>query len=129
MKKLLILLLIPLTVKAQTDTLEYRFRKAGNELQRFANSATAGIAMQVGGLVFVSLGASYTSNQANRPYTRASNNGDILIYTGIGISIIGTFIFISSFSHAGRAGYYLRGDHITIPLDNKGKKKRNMSAE
>ncbi|OJX01704.1 MAG: hypothetical protein BGO70_18415 [Bacteroidetes bacterium 43-93] len=124
MKKLLILLLMPLTVKAQNDSLNYRMKKAGRELQRFSNGAAAGIALQAGGLFFAGLGASYTANQTTSPSrTGTSNNGNILIYTGIGISLIGTLIFITSYTHAGRAGYYLSGQGLTIPLDNNKRKK------
>jgi len=125
MKRLLILLLLPLTVKAQSDTLQYRFRQAGKELEHFSGFATTGVVMVGGGAVLIGIGSLIDQRNARTPVPKTGRNtGASYIYLGMAMSLAGTLSFIAAGVHAGRAGHYLNSRGISIPLDNKRRKTR-----
>lgn len=125
MKKLLILLLLPLTVKAQNDTLQYRFRQAGRELEHFSGFATTGIVMVGGGAMLIGVGSLIDQRNARTPFSKTDRStGTSYIYLGMAMSLAGTLSFVAAGVHAGRAGHYLNSRGISIPLDNRRRKQR-----
>jgi len=125
MKRLLILLLLPLTVKAQSDTLQYRFRQAGRELEHFSGFATTGVVMQAGGIFLIGLGAITNQNHLKDPAGGSGKiSGNMYIYAGLTAAMLGTLSFVAAGVHAGRAGHYLNSRGLCIPLDNRRRKQR-----
>lgn len=92
------------TAKAQVDTVQHY--KAGTELIRFDKQFKSGLFMQVAGLIMVGASTQVTE-------------GKPLIIGGGALAFIGGIIMATASDHVRKAGLYLRGNSLIVPISKK----------
>jgi hypothetical protein len=80
---------------------------AGNELRLASKLHYSGLAMIISGGAITFMGLSTTNNKAQP---------DMLTYGGLFIAIAGWICEEESFVHINKAGIYLQGNTIVVPL-------------
>lgn len=109
MKRILFLLLISsFACHAQIDSTRY---KAGAELIQFNKIHKIGSGLELTGLV-LTLASSTTITTDLRTTAFIAASGTI-------ITFVGYVIEATSYKHIKRAGMYLEGNSIVVPLDHK----------
>jgi hypothetical protein len=100
----LIIFLTILTSKAHSQIDTAHIRKAGIEMVKYEKQYTAGVMI---GIVGVGVAVAATSSD--------TNNKPLAIGGGV-LSLIGFIIQISASDHIKKAGIYLQGKSVVIPL-------------
>jgi hypothetical protein len=113
MKRILLLMLLSSCIcHAQIDSARY---KAGAELIKFNKIHSIGSGLQVAGIILtLASTATITTDLHTTAFVAAG--GTILTF-------VGYVVEATSYKHIKRAGMYLEGDSIIIPLDHKRRRK------
>lgn len=113
MKSIFLLMLLSSCIcHAQIDSTRYR---AGAELIKFNKINGIGSDIQLAGIILTLASAStITTNLRTTAFIAAS--GTILTF-------VGYIVEGSAYKHIKRAGMYLEGNNIVIPLDRKRRRK------
>jgi hypothetical protein len=113
MKNLFLLLFLSSYVcHAQVDSSRY---KAGVELIKFNKVHAIGSGLKLAGIV-VTLASSATITTDLRTTAFVAASGTIL-------TLVGYVVEATAYKHIKRAGLYLEGDSIIIPLDHRRRRK------
>ena len=99
---LIVFMFLSMNARAQIDTAH--IRKAGVELVKYEKQYTAGVMI---GIVGVGVAVAASSSD--------QNNQALAIGGGV-LSLIGFIIQISASDHIKKAGIYLQGKNLVIPL-------------
>lgn len=91
---------------SKIDSLDMRMDLAGRKMQKFSGQATRGMALQLGGAIFIGAGAS----------SSGKSGGTTMMVIGGGMSAIGFCMLLFSYAHINKAGLQLQGSGVSIDL-------------
>lgn len=116
MKALIVAMLLPIVVTAQTnDSLAKRMNIAGGYLKSYSTNMRTGLTLQLGGMIVGVGGSALAGSNSPRLITATAITGGIFF-------LVGTFILVSSQKEMTKAGLALRGDKLIYNIP-KSKKK------